>query len=644
MRDDDRYEQYEIVKRSDGSLWELGREDMSITYKAYDTHLCRPVALKVMNGVCLGSETARHRFLDEARAAGALRHQNVASVFHLGMDHDNYFYAMEFVDGQAIDEYIKQKGTLTPLEALDIALQVTRSLAAAAKQGLVHRDLKPASLMLVDEEGEKVVKVTDFGLATRVEREIEESRSFPIGGGSLVTPHFASPEQLEKRDIDVRSNIYSLGATLYYLVTGRPPFWGSAGQIMSQHLIRPVPTERLQGYPSSFVNLILSMMEKNPDKRPQSATELRKQIRNCIRELSGTEINTSHPGVISTLSQDDQTPTVVLAPFSTGTIAVGSVFLSKYRVDQTLPDKDTVAGKYYRGVDLERQLDVSLLLLSREYLADGERFTTLEKAVNRVRESPCKGLRQIIALETAGNQIVLVEEFPSAPSLREILRAREVLSPAEVVQALKALAPVADHAREKQIEYVDFTLGGIQLSDSPEVKNTSYIEDLIRKPLTEWSELTPLVAPIDFAFGCDSPPPWDGTATVAQSFLSLCRRRDSYIRQLSLLAYGLLGGRRSKLEIQGRYIPLAALSEEGNHVLRRGLIDEVATASDLAHALAACLTDRFADDFVCPVPAPSAHEPLMPDQGSSTMQQPSGSTCAAATRGIATRSPCAGST
>ena len=369
-----------------------------------------------------------------------------------------------------------------------------------------------------------------------------------------------------------------------------------------------MPTEPLQGYPSSFVNLILSMMEKNPDKRPQSATELGEKIRNCIRELSGTEINTSDPGVISTLSQDDKTPTVVLAPFSTGTVAVGSVFLGKYRVDQTLPDKDNVAGKCYRGVDLERQLDVSLLVLSREYLANVERFTTLEKAVNQVRESPCKGLRQIIALETAGNQIVLVEEFLSAPSLREILRARKVLSPAEVVQALKALAPVADHAREKQIEYVDFTLGGIQLSDSPQAKNTSDIEDLIRKPLTEWSKLTPLVAPIDFAFGCD--PPWDGTATVAQSFLSLCRRRDSYIRQLSLLAYGLLGGRRSKLEIQGHYIPLAALSEEGNHVLGHGLIDEVATASDLAHALAACLTDRFADDFVCPIPGHAFRRPM----------------------------------
>ena len=156
------YEHYEIVRRPDGKLWELSRGDVSITFKAYDTNLKRPVALKVMNALCRVSETARRRFLGEAQSAGALRHHNVASVFHLGMDHHKYFYVMEFIDGQPIDEYVKKKGTLTPLEALDIAVQVTRALAAAAKQGLAHPDLRPAGLMLVDEEGEKLVKLTDL--------------------------------------------------------------------------------------------------------------------------------------------------------------------------------------------------------------------------------------------------------------------------------------------------------------------------------------------------------------------------------------------------------------------------------------------------------------------------------------------------
>src|SRR5919206_5318295 len=295
MPEDDRYQHYEVLKRADGSLWELGRGAMGVTYKAYDTNLRCPVALKVINATYLESDTARQRFLREARAAAALRHQNVAAVFHLGTDHGNYFYALEFIDGQTIDEYMKAKGRLTPLEALDIALQVTRALAAAARQHIVHRDLKPSNLMVVDADGEKVVKVIDFGLVKNIKREGEDSGSLTVGGGFVGTPHFASPEQLEERDLDVRSDIYSLGATLYYLVTGRPPFSGSVAQIMSQHLYNPVPVEPLQGYPAPFIDLILSMMAKDRDKRPQSAAELRQRIQDCIRELSVAEVSSPQP-------------------------------------------------------------------------------------------------------------------------------------------------------------------------------------------------------------------------------------------------------------------------------------------------------------------------------------------------------------
>jgi serine/threonine protein kinase len=128
MPEDDRYQHYEVLKRADGSLWELGRGAMGITYKAYDTNLRCPVALKVINAAYLESDTARQRFLREARAAAALRHQNVAAVFHLGTDHGNYFYAMEFIDGQTIDEYMKQKGRLAPPPPASTSFTATSSL------------------------------------------------------------------------------------------------------------------------------------------------------------------------------------------------------------------------------------------------------------------------------------------------------------------------------------------------------------------------------------------------------------------------------------------------------------------------------------------------------------------------------------
>src|SRR5246127_5909621 len=110
------YQHYEVLRRDDGSLWELGRGAMGITYKAFDTNLRCPVALKVINNTYLTSEVARQRFLREARATAALRHQNVASVFHLGTDHDCYFYDMEFIDGQTLASYIAVKGKMEPIE------------------------------------------------------------------------------------------------------------------------------------------------------------------------------------------------------------------------------------------------------------------------------------------------------------------------------------------------------------------------------------------------------------------------------------------------------------------------------------------------------------------------------------------------
>src|SRR5262249_33076086 len=211
MGDVESYEQYEVVKREDGTLWELGRGGMGITYKAYDTKLRRVVALKVINGARLNSDVARQRFLREARAAAALQHQNVASIFNLDTKLGEYFYVMEFIDGQTLDAYVRARGPLELTEALNIALQVSRALEAAAKQQLVHRDLKPSNLMLVDRQEERIVKVIDFGLAKSTRSEVEDSGTISVGSsaGLVGTPQFASPEQLADGDVDIRSDIYS---------------------------------------------------------------------------------------------------------------------------------------------------------------------------------------------------------------------------------------------------------------------------------------------------------------------------------------------------------------------------------------------------------------------------------------------------
>jgi serine/threonine protein kinase/TPR repeat protein len=294
MPEVDRYKQYEVLRREDGSLWELGRGAMGITYKAYDTNLHCPVALKIINSTYLGNDTARQRFLREARAAAALRHPNVATVFNLSTDQDSYFYVMEFIDGETVDAYVKRKGRLDPIEVLNIALQVARALAAAERQHLVHRDLKPSNLMLVDQEGESVVKVIDFGLAKSAKGGAEDTGTLTVEG-FVGTPHYASPEQVEETEIDIRSDIYSLGATLYYMIVGKPPFSGSVGQIMSQHLYKPIALEPLTDVPPCVVSLLQRMLEKDRDKRPHTPRDLQNAIIECLGEIQGGKTSTLIP-------------------------------------------------------------------------------------------------------------------------------------------------------------------------------------------------------------------------------------------------------------------------------------------------------------------------------------------------------------
>ncbi len=176
------FQHYQVLRREDGSPWELGRGTMGITYKALDTNLRSEVALKVVNSALIDHPNARERFVREARAAAALRHRNVASVYHLGNDGEHFFYAMEFIDGETLDALVRRQGSAAGRHgSCALILQVARALAAAARQKLVHRDIKPANLMVVHEDADEhmVVKVIDFGLArpTAADGEARQHRS-----------------------------------------------------------------------------------------------------------------------------------------------------------------------------------------------------------------------------------------------------------------------------------------------------------------------------------------------------------------------------------------------------------------------------------------------------------------------------------
>ena len=306
-----RFGVYEIDCHADGSLCELGRGAMGVTYRATDTSLRRKVALKIIKtDIAERSADARERFVREARAAAALRHEHIATVYQFGMrlETGQYFYAMELIEGETLDERVHRAGPLDARTTIGIAQQVTSALAAAEKHGLVHRDLKPANLMLVNADdpevmgsdqarskrsriralrksGIPVVKIIDFGLA-KAFHTATDPKSL-THDRFVGTPAFASPEQFEHSALDVRSDIYSLGETLWFALTGKTPFAGrTLSEIHRAQKSNALPTEQLKAahVPHRLKSLLESMLAFEPASRP-GTRELAARLQRCSPEV-----------------------------------------------------------------------------------------------------------------------------------------------------------------------------------------------------------------------------------------------------------------------------------------------------------------------------------------------------------------------
>jgi tetratricopeptide (TPR) repeat protein len=294
---DDRFGIYVIERRDDGSLHELGRGAMGVTFCAIDTSLQRKVALKIIKtDLAARSAEARERFMREARAAAALRHENVATVYQFGVREETgqCFYAMELVEGETLEERVRRTGPLDVRTTIAIGQQVAAALGAAEKRGLVHRDLKPANLMLIATEEDRhrenaipLVKIIDFGLAKALNTEADPMSL--TRDGFVGTPAFASPEQFRNAPLDVRSDVYSLGLTLWFALTGKTPFHGSnVEEIQRAQQAGALPIDQLKAarVSSRLISLLESMLALEPAARP-GTKDLTIRLERCHAQTNG---------------------------------------------------------------------------------------------------------------------------------------------------------------------------------------------------------------------------------------------------------------------------------------------------------------------------------------------------------------------
>jgi len=258
----------------------IGSGGMADVYKAKDHRLNRNVAIKVLKPEFRGDAEFVSKFRVEAQAAAGLSHPNIVNVYDVGLEDGIYYIVMELVEGITLKEYIRSKGRLSVRETTGISLQIAAGLEAAHKSGIIHRDIKPQNI-IISTDG--TAKVADFGIA-------RAASSDTINPSAMGSVHYSAPEQARGGYSDERSDIYSLGITMYEMLTGKVPFDGdSTVEVALKHLQEEIisPRQYLPDLPRAIEQIILKSTEKSPDRRYQNMTELIRDLKESLVEPNG---------------------------------------------------------------------------------------------------------------------------------------------------------------------------------------------------------------------------------------------------------------------------------------------------------------------------------------------------------------------
>lgn len=276
-------ERYEIIKT-------IGEGGMANVYLANDTILDRKVAIKVLRGDLSNDEKFIRRFQREALSVSNLSHPNIVEVYDVGEEDGQYYIVMEYIEGKTLKQLLKKRETLTLPEVIDIMLQLTDGLAHAHESYIIHRDIKPQNIMILDNG---LVKITDFGIAMALNAtQLTQTNSV------MGSVHYLPPEQANGKSATVKSDIYSLGILMYELITGSVPFKGdNAVEIALKHMKEKIPSIRKQNptIPQSVENIVIKATAKNPRNRYDSVKEMHDDLEVCMEKENAKKVTFEYP-------------------------------------------------------------------------------------------------------------------------------------------------------------------------------------------------------------------------------------------------------------------------------------------------------------------------------------------------------------
>ena len=339
-------DRYQVIKS-------IGEGGMANVYLAYDTILDRNVAVKVLRGDLANDEKFVRRFQREALAASSLSNPNIVEVYDVGEDNGEYYIVMEYIEGKHLKQLLKKRGKLTVGEAVDIVMQITDGLSVAHDSYIIHRDIKPQNIMIL-ENG--LVKITDFGIAMAM-----NSTQLTQTNSVMGSVHYLPPEQASGKGATLQSDIYSIGILFYELLTGKLPFKGeNAVEIALKHLKEPLPSVREEDpdIPQSVENIIIKATAKNPKNRYSDAREMHEDLKTCLEpeRINEPKIKLKYQEVSDDTKVIKQVKPEVKKPEKSD--------IKPKKGNNKIEEKDEVVVKKITGDDLKKQNKTLIKLAS----------------------------------------------------------------------------------------------------------------------------------------------------------------------------------------------------------------------------------------------------------------------------------------
>jgi hypothetical protein len=575
---------FDIINDAEGRPLALGKGTFGRTYQARHRFLDTIVALKIINERYAADAGVRQRFLVEARAVARLSHPHIARLYDFGEVDGQLHYAMEYCGGGSLADYVAKNGALETGQVVEVGQQIAGALKCAHGAGFIHRDLKPSNIMLTETKGPVFSKLIDFGLVQPSLPEATNSDQSADGARFLGTPLFASPEQLKEEPMDTRTDLFSLGMTLWYLLLGRAPDGGSSAEIAARRLSpESYVTQLSADLPSQLRDVLARLLQKDRKNRFASAAEALAAFNACATALG---LRRARDYTSATDGTELEEVEVSPAPQPVARVAPAEIEQVEADLDSefkivTRVNDDITGANFVAESKADSGALVFLHVLHGALSEDASTFELFRTHMTQLRALDARELLQPRALRAYSDYVSVVIEKPEGGDLLSILRSERVVHLAEAAPLLESIATVCDRLTAAGLPgpqlapayiFVEWP-DGKQPSGGANGHQLSQARPKLFPRFLAVSEAPELARLSE---------PEDASSTMTSDMLGDPSRADNVCEHFGTLLYRIVAGRNcpiaASLSSQA-YVAVPGLSEQANRLLALVIAKQIERAS-----------------------------------------------------------------